>query len=190
LRVGETHFQREAEEQLGRTEQAIAQLEELLAEATEQGVRAEIKSPIDGIVKKLRYYTIGGIVSPGEPIMEIVPTGDKLVVEAKLNPTDRGYVNEGQRSLVKVSTYDFARYGGLDGTVANVAPDSTTDQNGTPYFRVIVQTDKTYLGEEEGKLPITPGMQATVDIHTGTKSVMEYLIKPVLKLRHEAFRER
>jgi adhesin transport system membrane fusion protein len=190
LREGETHFQREAQEQLGRTEQAIAQLEELLAEATEQGVRAEIKSPIDGIVKKLRYYTIGGIVSPGEPIMEIVPTGDKLVVEAKLNPTDRGYVNEGQRSLVKVSTYDFARYGGLDGTVANVAPDSTTDQNGTPYFRVIVQTDKTYLGEEEGKLPITPGMQATVDIHTGTKSVMEYLIKPVLKLRHEAFRER
>ncbi len=122
-REGETHFQREAEEQLGRTEQAIAQLEELLAEATEQGVRAEIKSPIDGIVKKLRYYTIGGIVSPGEPIMEIVPTGDKLVVEAKLNPTDRGYVNEGQRSLVKVSTYDFARYGGLDGTVAHVAPE-------------------------------------------------------------------
>jgi len=190
LREGETHFQREAQEQLGRTEQAIAQLDELLAEATEQGVRAEIKSPIDGIVKKLRYYTIGGIVSPGEPIMEIVPTGDKLVVEAKLNPTDRGYVNEGQPTLVKVSTYDFARYGGLDGTVAHVAPDSTTDQNGVPYFRVIVQTDKTHLGQKEGMLPITPGMQATVDIHTGTKSVMEYLIKPVLKLRHEAFRER
>jgi membrane fusion protein, adhesin transport system len=190
LREGEIHFRREAQEQLGRTEQAIAQLEELLAEATAQGVRAEIKSPIDGIVKKLRYYTIGGVVSPGEPIMEIVPTGDKLVVEAKLNPTDRGYVSEGQPTLVKVSTYDFARYGGLAGTVATVAPDSTTDQNGIPYFRVIVQTDKTHLGEADGALPITPGMQATVDIHTGTKSVMEYLIKPVLKLRHEAFRER
>ena len=190
LREGQAHFRREAQEQLGRAEQAIAQLGELLAEATEQGVRAEIKSPIDGIVKKLRYYTIGGVVSPGEPIMEIVPTGDKLVVEAKLNPIDRGYVNEGQPALVKVSTYDFARYGGLDGTVAHVAPDTTTDQNGIPYFRVIVQTDKSHLGEEEGTLPIIPGMQATVDIHTGTKSVMEYLIKPVLKLRHEAFRER
>ena len=190
LREGETQFRREGQEQLGRTEQAIAQLKELLAAATDQGARAEIKSPIDGIVKKLRYYTIGGVVSPGEPIMEIVPTGDKLVVEVRLNPTDRGYVSEGQPTLVKVSTYDFARYGGLAGSVVRVAPDSTTDQNGIPYFRVIVQTDRTYLGEEEGKLPITPGMQATVDIHTGTKSVMEYLVKPVLKLREEAFRER
>jgi adhesin transport system membrane fusion protein len=190
LLEGETHFRREAQDQLGRAEQAIAELKELLAKATEQGLRAEIKSPIDGIVKKLRYHTIGGVVSPGEPIMEIVPTGDKLVIEAKLNPTDRGYVNEGQPTLVKVSTYDFARYGGLAGTVVSVAPDSTTDQNGTPYFRVIVQTDKTYLGEEKGKLPITPGMQATADIHTGTKTVMDYLIKPVLKLRDEAFRER
>ena len=190
LLEGETHFRRDAQDQLGSAEQAIAQLNELLAKATEQGLRAEIKSPIDGIVKKLRYHTIGGVVSPGEPIMEIVPTGDKLVIEAKLNPTDRGYVNEGQPTLVKVSTYDFARYGGLAGTVVSVAPDSTTDQNGTPYFRVIVQTDKTYLGEEKGKLPITPGMQATADIHTGTKTVMDYLIKPVLKLRDEAFRER
>jgi adhesin transport system membrane fusion protein len=190
LLEGETHFRREAQDQLGHAEQAIAQLKELLAEATEQSLRAEIKSPIDGIVKKLRYHTIGGVVSPGEPIMEIVPTGDKLVIEAKLNPTDRGYVHEGLPTLVKVSTYDFARYGGLAGTVVNVAPDSTTDQNGIPYFRVIVQTDKTYLGKEEGKLPITPGMEATADIHTGTKSVMEYLIKPVLKLREEAFRER
>ncbi len=191
-RLGEAEniFQQEAQEQLGQTEQSIAQLEEILAEATEQGLRAEIKSPIGGVVKKLRYYTIGGVISPGEPIMEIVPTGDKLVVEAKLNPTDRGYVNEGQSALVKVSTYDFVRYGGLQGTVTHVAPDSSTDENRAPYFRVIVTTDKTHLGEQEGQLPITPGMQATVDIHTGRKSVLEYLIKPVLKLRHEAFRER
>ncbi len=122
--------------------------------------------------------------------MEIVPTGDKLVVEAKLNPTDRGYVSEGQPATVKISTYDFVRYGGLEGLVTHVAPDSSTNENGAPYFRVIVTTDKTYLGPREGQLPIMPGMQATVDIHTGHKSVMEYLIKPVLKLRHEAFRER
>jgi len=189
LEEARIRFRREAREETGRVEQGIARLQELLAEATEQGVRAEIKSPIEGVVKNMRYNTIGGVVSPGEAIMEIVPTGDKLVVEAKLNPTDRGYVEEGQRAVVKVTTYDFVRYGGLDGAVLHVAPDSTTDQDGAPYFRVIVETDKTYLGEE-GQLPITPGMQATVDIHTGEKSVMDYLIKPVLKLRHEAFRER
>ena len=122
--------------------------------------------------------------------MDIVPTGEKLVVAAKLSPIDRGYVNVGQPALVKVSTYDFVRYGGLEGVVSQVAPDASTDKNGAPYFEVIVETDKAYLGDRAGKLPITPGMQATVDIHTGSRSVMEYLIKPVLKLRDEAFRER
>ena len=91
---------------------------------------------------------------------------------------------------VKLSAYDFARYGGLEGEVSMVAPDSSTDENGAPYFHMMIKTDKSYLGEVEGDLPIMPGMQATVDVHTGTKSVMDYLIKPVLKLRDEAFRER
>jgi adhesin transport system membrane fusion protein len=186
----EIAFRREAREELGKSEQAIARVQELLNEATKQGVRADIKSPIDGIVKNMRYHTIGGVVKPGEPIMEIVPVGEKLVVEAKLNPTDRGYVRDGQKATVKVSTYDFTRYGGLEGHVLMVAPDSSTDDKGNPFFRVVVETDKTYLGKREGELPIIPGMQTTVDIKTGQKSVMEYLVKPVLKLRSEAFRER
>ena len=183
-------FRREAQEQMGEAEQNLARLRELLTRATEQGQRAEIKSPINGVVKNLTYNTIGGVVKPGDPIMEIVPTGDQLVIEAKLNPTDRGFVSEGQKALVKISTYDFARYGGLDGVVTMVAPDSSTDDKGEPYFRVVVKTDKSYLGISEGQLPITPGMQATVDVHTGEKSVMDFLIRPVLKLRSEAFRER
>ena len=107
-----------------------------------------------------------------------------------MNPTDRGYVELGQKAVVKITTYDFVRYGSLDGEVIMVAPGTSTDPNGDPYFRVVVKTDKTYLGLKEGALPITPGMQATVDIHTGEKSVIDYLVKPVLKLRHEAFRER
>jgi adhesin transport system membrane fusion protein len=190
LRESEIKFRREAQDELAKTDQEIARVKELLERATEQGVRAVIRSPNDGIVKNMRYNTIGGVVKPGEPILEIVPTGDNLVVESKLNPTDRGYVTRGQRALVKVSTYDYARYGGLEGRVILVAPDSTTDQKGNIYFRVVVQPEKTYLGRQSGDLPISPGMQATVDIHTGTKSVMEYLVKPVLKLRHEAFRER
>lgn len=190
IREEEIRFRREAQEELVRTEQSIARTRELLVQATEQKIRTDIRSPIDGIVKNLRYHTLGGVVKPGEPIMEIVPTGQKLIVEARLNPTDRGYVRVGQPTTVKISTYDYARYGGLEGTVTMVAPDTSTDDEGAPYFRVLVETDKTYLGRRQGELPIIPGMEATVDIHTGTRTFLEYLIRPVLKLRHEAFRER
>ena len=190
LAESETRYRREAREELDKTEQSIARIQELVAKATEQGIRASIKSPIDGVVKNMRYNTIGGVVKPGEPILEIVPTGDQLVVEAKLNPTERGFITVGQKAVVKVSSYDFARYGGLDGEVIRVGADSSTDEDGTPFFRVVVSTERNFLGEQEGDLPITPGMQATVDIHTGQKSVMDYLIRPVLKMKHEAFRER
>jgi membrane fusion protein, adhesin transport system len=190
IKERESNFHREAQEELGITEKSITRVEELLEEATEQGDRAEIKSPIKGVVKNMRYHTIGGVVRPGEAILEIVPTGGVLVIDAKLNPTDRGYVKMGQRAVVKISTYDFVRYGGLEGEVILLAPDASTSENGIPFFRVVVQTKKTYLGEKIGILPIIPGMQATVDIHTGVKSVADYLIKPVLKLKHESFRER
>ncbi len=191
-RVAESEegFRREAREELSKVEQQIARIQELIVEAERQGSRSEIKSPINGIVQKMVVNTVGGVVRPGDPILEIVPTGDKLVVEAKLNPTERGFIVQGQEATVKISTYDFVRYGGLDGRVINVAPDASTDENGAPYFRVVVETNKTYLGEREGLLPITPGMEATVDIHTGRKSVMDFLVKPVLKLKDEAFRER
>jgi len=190
LREGQDRFRREAQDELGKVQQNIARVKQLISQAEEQGSRAEIKSPIDGIVKNMRYNTIGGVVRPGEPILEIVPTSDKLVVEAKLNPTERGFIHKGQPAVIKISTYDFARYGGLNGEVIRVAPDTSLNEDGSPYFKVIVRTDKNYLGKNENDLPITPGMQATVDIHTGEKSVMDFLIRPILKLRHEAFRER
>jgi membrane fusion protein, adhesin transport system len=186
----ENKFRREAKEELGDAEQQIARISELLDQALQQGVRTEIKSPIDGVVKNLIYNTIGGVIRSGDTIMEIVPTGDLLVIEARLNPTDRGYVEIGQEALVKISTYDYARYGGLVGHVVSVAPDTSVDDNGEPFFRVIVETDQSYLGNNANELPITPGMQASIDIETGTRSVLEYMIKPVLKLKHESFRER
>ena len=186
----ETRFRREAQDELNKTEQTIGRITELLRKAEEQGVRAEIKSPIDGVIINLAFTAVGNVIKPGEPIMEIVPTGENMVIESRLNPTDRGYVTEGQKALVKISTYDFARYGGLDAEVILVAADTSLDENGMPYFRVVVQPEKSYLGQTRGFLPIMPGMEATVDIHTGQKTVMDYLIKPVLKLKHEAFRER
>ncbi len=183
-------FRSAAREELVKTEQAIGRINELLVSADEQGMRAMIRSPIDGVVQNLKYNTIGGVVRPGEPIMEIVPTGASLVIDAKLNPADRAFVVLEQPVVVKLSTYDFARFGGLDGKVTMVAPDTSIDEQGETYFRIFVTTDKTYLGDDPDLYKITPGMQATVDIHTGEKSVMEYLIMPVLKLKHEAFRER
>lgn len=191
-RVTELHlkFSREAREQLVETEQNIARTQELLDTASDQQTRSTIKSPIAGIVKNMRYHTIGGVVRPGDSIMDIVPTEDALVVEAKLNPIDRGFVRAGQKTTVKIDTFDYARYGGIEGEVISVAPDSTVPENGQPYFKVLVQTEKTYLGDAKDGYVITPGMGATVDIHTGTKSVLTYLVRPVLKLKAEAFRER
>lgn len=183
-------FRREALEQIGETELNIARTEELLAKATDQQLRTEVRSPIDGIVKNMRHNTIGGVVRAGEPILDLVPSRDDLIVEARLNPVDRGYVREGQEATIKISTYDYARYGGLKGQVILVAPNSTTPENGQPYFRVVVKPEKYYLGDQPDEYVITPGMEATVDIHTGTRSVLDYLVKPVLKMKHEAFRER
>ena len=190
IREEQIKFQRQAFEELGRVEAQIQRTRELLSDAVGQRIRTEIRSPSDGVVKNIRYTTVGGVVKPGDPIMEIVPADDTLVVEAKLNPVDRGYVREGQRAVVKVTAYEFVRYGGLEGRVALIAADSTTENNGNVFFRVVVETDRGYLGDEPGQYPVVAGMQASVDIHTGARNVIDYLVRPVLKLRHEAFRER
>lgn len=183
-------FSREAREQLNELALNMARTEELLVTASDQETRTTIRSPITGVVKNMRYTTIGGVVRPGEAIMDIVPSEEVLVIEAKLNPMDRGFVTVGQKAMVKVDTYDYARYGGIGGEVVSVAPDSTVPEGGAPYFKVVIRTDKPYLGTEANPLPIIPGMGASVDIRTGSKSVLSYLLKPVIKLRDEAFRER
>ena len=183
-------FRREAAGQMSELQQKIANVRQLISQASEQRLRTEIVSPIDGVIKNLAFNTVGGVVKAGEPIMQVVPTEATLVIEVHLAPEDRGYVKVGQKALVKVTSYDFIRYGGLDGHVTQISPDSDLDEQGSPYFLVKVATDRSYLGTKEGDLPITPGMQASVDIKTGDKSVMEYLIRPVLKIRYEAFHER
>ncbi|MGE5516106.1 MAG: HlyD family type I secretion periplasmic adaptor subunit [Bacteroidota bacterium] len=186
----QARFVRTAQGELSEVELNVARTRELLSQASDQQRRTQITSPIDGIVKNLRANTIGGVVKPGEPIMEIVPLHERLQIDAKLNPADRGYVQVGQKAMVKLSAYDYTTYGGLEGEVILVAPDTTMGADNQPFYRVLVQTERAYLGDETSKRPITAGMQATVDIRTGTRTVMEYLVKPVLKLRHEAFRER
>jgi len=183
-------YSRRALEELVQVETNIAELRQTLETATDQELRAEIRSPIEGVVKNLRTNTIGGVIRPGEPIAEIVPASNELEIRARLNPRDRGFVSAGQRAVVKITTYDYARYGGLEGEVIRVSASTNTESDGQAFYEVVVRTERTYLGENPGDFPITPGMEASVDIHTGTRTVLDYLVRPVLKLQHEAFRER
>ncbi|MBN8532036.1 MAG: HlyD family type I secretion periplasmic adaptor subunit [Alphaproteobacteria bacterium] len=193
LKSEELHFRNQAREELNQVVTDLARIGEMLSKSDDQVSRTTIKSPIDGVVKALKTHTIGGVVTPGEAIMEIVPASANLVIETKLDPRDIGFVKVGQKALVKFTTYDYARYGGLDGEVISVSADSHTDKSGPQarsYFRVVVRTNKSDLGDKDSPLPITPGMPATAEIRTGSKTVMQYLLKPVIKVKHEAFRER
>ena len=141
-----------------------------------------VKSPVDGTVKKINFNTIGGIIRPGMDIMEIIPTDDKLIVEAKLQPKDIGFVTKGLHAKVKITAYDFSTYGGLEGDVIFVSADTITDPKGTSYFLVRVLTDKNYILDKKGKEhTIIPGMQTEADIIVDQKSIFSYILKPMLK---------
>ena len=161
-------------------------------EETLRGARGrELRSPVDGVVNDVQVTTVGQYVQPGQKIMEVVPMGEKLLVETRVRPSDIAFIKVGDKALVKVTAYDFSIYGGLDGRVVQVSADSIYDeQQKEAYFTVIVETDKSYLTASGHKLPITPGMMTDTQIITGYKSVLTYLLKPVLKARSEALRER
>lgn len=184
-------FRTEAATQLGEAELEIRRHEKLLERAENEVGRLEIVSPIDGVVKTMTHNTVGGVIRPGEPIMEIVPNQERLVIEARINPIDIGHIHPEMPATVKFTTYDFIRYGALEGRIASIGADIDTDpQTGEQYFKAIVETDQTYLDTGDARYEIFPGMQAQVDVHLGDKTVMDFLIQPVLKMRLEAFRER
>ena len=188
-REEESRFRRRATDERTDLERKMASLTEEIHRATDQENRSVIRAPIDGIVKNVRYQSAGNVVKAGEPIMEVVPLKDQLVVEVKLNPSDRGYVKLGQEALVKVSAYDFYRYGGLDGKISGIGADTLSTREDDQFYRVIVSTEKSHIGASAGLMPITPGMTAEVDIKVDTQSIFWSLIRPVLKMKHEAFRE-
>ena len=185
----EARFKREATNEATDMERKMASLSEELSRAHDQEDRSVIRAPIDGVVKNVRFQTSGNVVKPGEPIMEVVPLKDQLVIEVKLNPGDRGYVNMKQEALVKISTYDYLRYGGLQGTVTGIAADTDLGRNDEQFYRVVVSTDKSWLGDQPGQYPITPGMVGEVDIKVDTQMILWALLKPILKLKADAFKE-
>jgi adhesin transport system membrane fusion protein len=184
-------FRQSALDERSQVNAKIAVNEQSLLGAQGKLSRTEIRSPVDGVVNDVQVTTIGGYVQPGQKIMEVVPMGDKLLVETRVKPSDIAFIKVGDKALVKVTAYDFSIYGGLDGRVVQVSADSIYDEvEKQAYFTVIVETDRSFLTASGHKLPITPGMMTDTQIITGRKSVLSYLLKPVLKARSDALHER
>jgi adhesin transport system membrane fusion protein len=159
--------------------------------AKDRVTRTDLRSPLEGFVNKLHVTTVGGVVKSGEPLVEITPMEESLLVEARISPRDIAFISPNQKALVKLTAYDFSVYGGLEGKVAVVSSDSIVDEvKQETYYVVTVKTDESVLQKDDEALPILPGMVASVDIITGKKSVLDYLLKPILKARYEALRER
>jgi adhesin transport system membrane fusion protein len=152
--------------------------------------RTTIKSPVNGYIKDLKVYTVGGVVQPGQEFIEIVPKDDQLLVEAKINPKDIAFLYPDQPAVVKITAYDFAIYGGLNGKVVSISPDAVTNEEGESFYLVQIRTEENALRRKGEVLPIIPGMIASVDILTGEKTVMEYLLKPFIKTLQNSLNER
>ena len=155
--------------------------------------RAIIRSPIDGIVQRIISATIGSVVEAGEDIIEILPLEDTLLIEAKVKPTDIGFIEEGQKATVKFSAFDFTIYGGLEGELIHISPDAIVEKNGNTtetFYLIKVKTNKNYLGSINKPLKIIPGMESEVDILTGKKTILSFLLKPVLRAKYSSLRER
>lgn len=186
----EGRYRRRASDELATVERTLASLTEDLSRARTQRSRTVVKAPSDGIVKGLRNPGPGWVVKPGEPILEVVPDEDQIMIEAKLSPNDRGFVHAGQAVRVKITAYDFLRYGAVDGKVMLVAADADRDPaspTAAPYYRLLVSTDQNNVGRPENR--ITAGMEAEVDLLVGRDPFIWYMLRPVLKVSREAFRE-
>ncbi len=180
--------QAQSELNLARTE--LSSLGESSRALEDRVKRTEILSPARGTVKQIKINTIGGVIQPGMDLVEIVPTEDALLVEADIRPSDIAFLRPGQDALVKITAYDFAIYGGLPAKLEHISADTITDEKGERYYQVRLVTEKTNLGSEANPLPIIPGMATEVDILTGNKTVMEYLLKPINRAKARALRER
>lgn len=188
-------YMSQVEEDLAKSRGDLAVLEESIKGAQDRVRRTELRSPVYGIVNKVHITTIGAVVQPANNVMDIVPLDDTLLVEGRIRPQDIAFIRPDQDAVVKITAYDPSVYGSLKGKVERISADTIAERNpkgeiGETFYRVIVRTEKNALGTPEAPLPIIPGMVATVEVLTGEKSVLDYLMKPARLLRDEALRER
>lgn len=164
-----------------------------LSAGQDRVTRTDVRSPVRGTVKQVILNTAGGVVKPGEPILEIIPLDDTLLIEANIKPADIAFLHPGQKAMIKITAYDFSIFGGLEGSVEQISADTIEDTKGDKkesFYKVKLRTQSATLAYRGEKLPIIPGMTASVDILTGKKSVLDYLLKPILKAKENALRER
>ncbi|MEJ8674096.1 HlyD family type I secretion periplasmic adaptor subunit [Chromobacterium amazonense] len=188
IQENELSFRNQASAELSDTMAKINSLSADTSGLANKVKLSDVRSPVHGQVKQIYANTIGGVVGPGKDIMEIVPLGESLVVETRILPRDIAFIRPGQRATVRFTAYDYTIYGGMEGVVQDVSADTETDERGNSFYLAKIKTKQGTLGERH--LPIIPGMVAQVDIMTGTKSILSYLLKPVLRAKSEAFTER
>ncbi len=168
----------------------LAAVKESLSAGGDRITRTDLRAPVRGTVNRIAISTLGGVVKPGEPIMEIVPLDDTLLVEARIRPQDVAFLHTGQSAMVKLSAYDFSIYGGLEGTLEQISANTVENRREESFYIAKIRTKDTAILYQNTSLPIIPGMVATVDILTGKKTVLDYMLKPLLKTKQNALRER
>ncbi|HCQ70763.1 MAG TPA: HlyD family type I secretion periplasmic adaptor subunit [Rhodospirillaceae bacterium] len=179
-----------AQEQLAVKLLEMNEIKQRLSALKERKTRTELRSPVNGTVQDISVNSIGGVIRPGEDLVKIVPKDDQLIVEARIRPADRAFIYPGQQAVVKITAYDFSIYGGLKGEVLDISADTITDDQGNSFYRVKLRTYERELKRKGEVLPIIPGMVAQVDILTGKRTVMQYLMKPFIKTLDKAMNER
>lgn len=187
-------FRTKALDELTEANAELAETKETLLGLKDRVIRTLVRSPVRGVVKQLKINTIGGVVQPGMDLMEIVPLDDSLLIEAQIKPSDIAFIHPGQAVMVKITAYDYSIYGGLDGKLEHISADTIESQakdggREESNYRVLVRTQRSYLGTQKAPLNIIPGMTAVVDVKTGKKTVLDYLLKPILKVKERALTE-
>ena len=180
----------QAQTELAAATSEMNTIKETLGALEDRKTRTEIKSPVNGTIKDIKIATVGGVIQPGADLIEIVPRDDQLIVEAQIRPSDIAFLHPGQKAVVKITAYDYAIYGGLNGELVDISADTIANEKGETFYRVRIRTPETNLKRKGEILNIIPGMVASVDILTGEKTVMEYLLKPFIKTLDNAMHER
>ncbi len=184
-------FKTDAARELSEVKAELARTKETIYSLKDRVTRTQVRSPVKGTIKQLKINTVGGIIQPGADLVEIVPIEDNLLVEAKIRPADIAFLRPGQDAMIKLTAYDFSIYGGLPAKLERISADTITDEKDESFYLIYLRTDKNYIeSNSKGRLEIIPGMTTTVDILTGKKTVLDYLLKPILKAKNEALRER
>ena len=184
-------FRSQALDELSRRRVELKSMQETISAGKDRVTRTDVRSPVRGTTKQINANTIGGVIRPGEPIMEVVPLDDTLLIEARIRPADIAFLHPGQAAMIKITAYDFSIYGGLQGIVEQISADTIQGENEQEsFYKVKLRTRTNALTYRGAKLPIIPGMTASIDILTGQKTVLDYLLKPILKAKQNALRER